>query len=295
MASGEMKPMSVWVLGARPRTLPAAIAPVATGAAVCAGEPGATWWRAGLALVVSLLLQIGVNFANDYSDGVRGTDEVRVGPQRLVGGGLMPARAVKFAAFACFGGAAVVGLTLALSTTLWLLVVGALSILAGWFYTGGSRPYGYLGLGEVFVFTFFGLVATVGTVFVVIERIPWTAWPLGSAVGALACALLVTNNLRDIPTDSRVGKRTLAVRLGDRKTRVFFVALIVVAFVGVVAVGVERPGVYLAVVAIPFAIEPIRNTLKGATGRDLIVVLGATARLQMVFAVAVALGLLITR
>ena len=246
-------------------------------------------------MVVSLLLQIGVNFANDYSDGIRGTDEVRVGPQRLVGGGLASARAVKAAAFACFGAAAVVGLVLALTTTLWLVAVGALSILAGWFYTGGSHPYGYLGLGEVFVFTFFGLVATVGTVFVTIERIPWMAWPLGSAVGALACALLVTNNLRDIPTDSQVGKRTLAVRLGDHRTRMFFVLLVVVAFIGALAVGFERPGVVLTLVAVPFAISPIRMTLRDAKGRELIAVLGATSRLQMVFGVTAAVGLLITR
>ena len=287
--------MSVWITGARPRTLPAAIVPVAVGAALCAGEPEATWWRAGLAMAVSLLLQIGVNFANDYSDGVRGTDEVRVGPQRLVGGGLASARAVKAAAFACFGGAAVVGLVLALSTTLWLVVVGAMSILAGWFYTGGSHPYGYLGLGEVFVFTFFGLVATVGTVFVTIERVPWTAWPLGSAVGALACALLVTNNLRDIPTDSQVGKRTLAVRLGDRRTRSFFVALVVTAFICALVVGFNRPGVSVVLVAVPFALAPIRTTLQGARGRELIAVLGATSRLQMVFGVTAAVGLLVTR
>ena len=287
--------MRVWIAGARPRTLPAAVVPVAVGSALCAGEDGAVWWRAVVSLVVSVLLQIGVNFANDYSDGVRGTDEVRVGPARLVGGGLASPRSVKAAALLAFLGAAVSGALLALSTSPWLFVVGASAIVSGWFYTGGPRPYGYLGLGEVFVFVFFGLVATVGTVYVVIERIPWTAWTLGSAVGVLACALLVTNNLRDIPTDTAVGKRTLAVRLGDRRTRTFFTILVVIGFVLAWGSGLSRPGVLVSVLAVPFAVAPLRSVVRGASGRDLIGVLGGTARLQMVVGVLVSLGLVLTR
>src|SRR5215213_9716078 len=228
--------MNRWVVGARLRTLPAAVVPVAIGASVAAGQHGARWWTVLPALVVSLALQVGVNYANDYSDGVRGTDDVRVGPVRLVASGLATAGEVKRAAVAAFGVAAVAGLLLAATTSWWLLVVGAASVLAGWFYTGGSHPYGYLGLGEVFVFVFFGLVATVGTTYVALERIPGAAWWLGSGAGALACSLLVINNLRDIPTDRQVGKRTLAVRLGDRRTRILYVGLIVAAFVLVVVV-----------------------------------------------------------
>ena len=225
-STGQNVDVNRWLLGARPRTLPAAVVPVALGTAAAVGLPHHVWWRAGLALVVSLALQVGVNYANDYSDGVRGTDDVRVGPARLVGGGLAPAKAVKRAAFVAFGLAAVCGLVLAIVTSWWLLAVGAAAILAGWFYTGGPKPYGYLGLGEVFVFVFFGLVATAGTTYVVAERLTAVAWLLGAAAGSLACALLVVNNLRDIPTDRKVGKRTLAVRLGDRSTRLFYVALL---------------------------------------------------------------------
>jgi 1,4-dihydroxy-2-naphthoate octaprenyltransferase len=253
------------------------------------------WWRAGLALIVSVLLQVGVNYANDYSDGIRGTDEVRVGPARLVGGGLASPGAVKRAALISFGGAAVAGAVLAFSTTPWLFLVGAVSILAGWFYTGGAHPYGYLGLGEVFVFVFFGLVATVGTVFVVVERVPWTAWAMGSAVGALACALLVTNNLRDIPTDSTVGKRTLAVRLGDRRTRFMYGALVVGALAIPVTVAFERIAVLIVLISAPLAVSSIRRVRSGAEGRDLIPVLGLTSRLQTVFGLLAVVGLLITR
>ncbi|MEY4174892.1 MAG: 1,4-dihydroxy-2-naphthoate octaprenyltransferase, partial [Actinomycetota bacterium] len=217
-----MSGMNKWIVGARPRTLPAAVVPVALGAAAAVGEGHPVWWRALLALVVSLALQVGVNYANDYSDGVRGTDDQRVGPVRLVASGLASAGAVKRAALLAFGVAAVAGLVLAAVTSWWLLAVGAAAILAGWFYTGGPKPYGYLGLGEVFVFVFFGLVATVGTTYVVSERVNTVAWLAGCVAGCLACALLVVNNLRDIPTDREVGKRTLAVRLGDRATRHFY-------------------------------------------------------------------------
>jgi 1,4-dihydroxy-2-naphthoate octaprenyltransferase len=280
-----------WVLGARPRTLPAALVPVALGAAAAAGEPDARWWTVALALVVSLALQVGVNYANDYSDGVRGTDEVRVGPVRLVGSGLASASAVKRAAFAAFGVAAVAGLVLAAATSWWLLAVGVASILAGWFYTGGSNPYGYLGLGEVFVFVFFGLVATAGTTFVVVESLPARAWLLGCVAGCLACALLVVNNLRDIPTDTVAGKRTLAVRLGDAATRWLYVALLAGAFVLVVVVALTgRMGALAGLVAVPLAVVPARRVLAGAAGRDLIAVLGETGRVQLVAGLLTAVG-----
>ena len=250
------------------------------------------WWRSALALVVSLALQVGVNYANDYSDGVRGTDEVRVGPTRLVASGLAAASAVKRAALAAFAVAAVAGLVLAAVTSWWLLAVGAAALLAGWGYTGGPKPYGYLGLGEVFVFTFFGLVATVGTTYVVVERMPAVSWLAGCVAGCLACALLVVNNLRDIPTDREVGKRTLAVRLGDGPTRWFFVLLVVAALALVAVIALTgRPwaaiGLAGAVAAWP-AVSAIRQ---GAIGHDLIAVLGATGRAQLVVGLLSAAGM----
>ena len=285
--------MNRWIIGARPRTLPAAVVPVAIGAACAVGVDDVVWWRVGLALVVSLALQVGVNYANDYSDGVRGTDDVRVGPARLVASGLAPASQVKRAAFISFGVAAVAGLAVALTTSLWLLVVGVAAIAAGWFYTGGSRPYGYLGLGEVFVFVFFGLVATVGTTYVAIEDLTGLSVVMGCAAGALACALLVINNLRDIPTDREVGKRTLAVRLGDRRTRWFYVALLGLAFAMVVAAAFDRTWVLLALLSIPLAVAPAKRVMAGATGPDLIPVLGETGRLQLVFGALATVGLLL--
>lgn len=284
--------MNRWVLGARPRTLPAAVVPVAVGAACAVGEPGAVWWRAVVALVVSLALQIGVNYANDYSDGVRGTDDVRVGPARLVGSGLASASAVKRAAFASFGAAAVAGLVLSIVTTPWLLVVGAASIAAGWFYTGGPRPYGYLGFGEVFVFVFFGLVATMGTAFVVAERLTMLSFVASIPVGFLACALLVVNNLRDIPTDSQVGKMTLAVRLGDARTRHLYAVLVVGALaLSLVCAAVWRWPAAVTLLAVPVSIGPVRQVRAGVRGRDLIPVLGATGRVQLVLGGLLALGL----
>jgi len=285
-----------WVIGARPRTLPAAVVPVAVGAGCAAGLPGDTWWRVALSLVVSLALQIGVNYANDYSDGVRGTDDVRVGPVRLVASGLAAPKSVKLAAFTAFGVAAVAGLVLATQTTLWLLAVGLAALLAAWFYTGGPKPYGYLGLGELFVFVFFGLVATVGTTYVIAERITGTSIVMGCAVGALACALLVINNLRDIPTDRAVGKKTLAVRIGDARTRNLYAGLIASAFVAAVVVAaVWRPWTALAVVVIPLAIAPVRRVRGGAAGRDLIAVLGETGRLQMAYGLLATVGLVLSR
>jgi len=274
-----------WIIGARPRTLPAAVVPVAVGAAVAVGEPDVHWWRGVLAGVVSLMLQVGVNYANDYSDGVRGTDDVRVGPARLVGGGLAPAHSVKMAAMLSFLAAAVAGLVLSIVTSPWLLVVGVASILAGWFYTGGKNPYGYRGLGELFVFVFFGLVATVGTTYVVSERITALSWQMGVAVGSLACALLVTNNLRDIATDREVAKRTLAVRLGDSRTRTLFVVLVVGGVLVGAAAAWQRGLAALIVIVELVAIRPVRRVRAGASGRDLIAVLGDTAKVQLVFGV----------
>jgi 1,4-dihydroxy-2-naphthoate polyprenyltransferase len=289
--------MNHWVAGARPRTLPAAVVPVVVGtaAAVGAATDGIVWWRAAAALVVAVAVQVGTNYANDYSDGVRGTDapSTRVGPVRLVGSGLATPTAVRRAALVAFLVAGLAGLALALAVELWLLAVGAASFLAGWLYTGGPKPYGYLGLGEVFVFVFFGVVATTGSAFVQTERV--TALDLGASVpvGLLATALLVANNLRDIPSDTAAGKRTLAVRLGDRWTRWLYVALVVGALAGVAVVAVvgDRPLALLGLLAAPLAIRPVRSVLDGAVGRSLISVLVDTGRLQLAAGVLFAAGL----
>lgn len=274
--------------------MPAAVVPVAVGAAAALGEPtDVVWWRVAAALLVSVSLQVGVNYANDYSDGVRGTDDVRVGPTRLVASGLASPPAVKRAALAAFGVAAVAGLALALATSLVLLLVGAAAIAAGWFYTGGPKPYGYLGLGEVFVFVFFGLVATAGTTFVAIESVTALSLVMGGAVGSLACALLVINNLRDIPTDRDVGKKTLAVRLGDQRTRWFYLILIGGAFLMTAVAAIWRVPVVVGFLALPVAVRPARSVLRGAAGRDLIPVLGDTGKLQLAWGLLVTIGLAI--
>jgi 1,4-dihydroxy-2-naphthoate octaprenyltransferase len=286
--------MNPWLVGARPRTLPAAVVPVAIGAGCAVGAGSVTWWRVAVALLVSLALQVGVNYANDYSDGVRGTDDARVGPVRLVASGLRPPGAVKRAAFAAFGVAAVAGLALAATTSWWLLAVGAAAIAAAWFYTGGPRPYGYAGLGEVFVFVFFGLVATVGTTYVAVERITALSIVLGCAAGCLACSMLVVNNLRDIPGDTAAGKRTLAVRLGDAQTRILYVALLVAALLLVVGGALWRPWVLLALLAGPLARAPVAAVREGAHGPALIPVLGGTGRFQLAFGALATLGLLLS-
>jgi 1,4-dihydroxy-2-naphthoate octaprenyltransferase len=289
--------MNRWVLGARPRTLPAAVVPVVVGAAASVGQDRpVSLWRGVVALVVSLALQIGTNYANDYSDGVRGTDRGRVGPARLVASGLAAPPTVKRAAMAAFGVAALGGLLLAATTAWWLLGVGAACIAAAWLYTGGPRPYGYLGLGEVFVFVFFGLVATVGTSYVMIEQLSWLAFGAAIPVGFLATALLVVNNLRDIPTDAIAGKRTLAVRLGERRTRILYVGLLAATFtvVPMVAGWGLRPAAALAFVAVVLCRRPAQIVLGGADGPALIPVLGATGRVQLVFGALFALGLLIS-
>ncbi len=283
--------MNPWVAGARPRTLPAAVVPVAVGTAVAVGD-GVIAWRAIAALVVALAIQVGTNYANDYQDGIRGTDDERVGPVRLVASGLATAHDVRTAALVAFGVAALAGLALAAAVGWGLLVVGALSFAAGWLYTGGPKPYGYLGLGEVFVFTFFGLVATVGSVYVNTEEITALAVCAAVPVGFLATALLVVNNLRDIPSDTEAGKRTLAVRWGDRRTRIFYVTLLVDVFLLVAVLGITaRAPALLALVGAALAIEPIKAVRSGATGPALIPVLGATGRVQLVTGLLLALGL----
>jgi 1,4-dihydroxy-2-naphthoate octaprenyltransferase len=284
-----------WLAGARPRTLPAAVVPVLVGTACAAGEVSVTAWRAVAAGVVALALQIGTNYANDYSDGVRGTDDPsrRVGPVRLVGWGLQPPRAVKRAAVASFGIAGIAGLALAVAVGPELVAVGAAAIAAGWFYTGGSHPYGYYGLGELFVFVFFGVVATAGSTYVQTESLTALSLVASVSVGLLATALLVVNNLRDIPGDTEAGKRTLAVRLGDARTRWLYVALLVVAFVciPVVAGGFDRAAAAAALVGIVLARAPVVQVLEGARGPALIPVLGATGRVQLVTGTLLAGGL----
>ncbi|MFF0579669.1 1,4-dihydroxy-2-naphthoate polyprenyltransferase [Streptosporangium saharense] len=283
---------SQWIAGARPRTLPAAVVPVAVGTGVAFGYDGAVWWRALLALFVALALQIGVNYANDYSDGVRGTDEGRVGPMRLVGSGAAAPREVLSAAFGCFLAAAVAGLVLVVVTgAWWLLLVGALSIAAAWFYTGGSRPYGYRALGEISVFVFFGLVAVAGTTFVQTEALPWVAVVAAVPVGLLACALLVVNNLRDLVTDGPVGKRTMAVVLGDSRTRTLYSVCLVLPLVIALALVPWQPFAALTLLAAPLAVAPVRAVVQGATGRALITTLQQTGRFQLVFGLLFTAGL----
>jgi 1,4-dihydroxy-2-naphthoate octaprenyltransferase len=274
-----------WLEGARPRTLPAAIAPVAAGTGAAALAGGFVAWKAALALLVALALQVGVNYANDYSDGIRGTDANRVGPLRLVGSGAAQPAVVRNAALSSFAVAGVAGLVLALTTAWWLLLVGALCVVAAWFYTGGARPYGYRGLGEVSVFVFFGLVAVVGTTFVQAEAITGVSVLAGVGCGALACALLVANNLRDLETDRVAGKHTLAVRLGDRRTRWFYVVLLVAAFLALVAIGtMHRPALAVLVTALP-ATGSARTVLGGARGRDLVPVLKMTGSVLLLYGV----------
>ena len=281
-----------WIQGARPRTLPAAISPVLVGTGAAIGLDAGSAPRALLAALVALALQIGVNYANDYSDGVRGTDADRVGPLRLTGSGLARPGAVKRAAFVAFGVAAVAGTVLvALSGHWWLLAVGAAAVVAAWTYTGGPRPYGYAGLGEVFVFVFFGLVATLGTTYTQAGRLSGPAWAGAVAIGSLACAILVANNLRDVPTDAVAGKRTLAVRIGAPATRWLFVALLVVPFVLAAATARTAPGALAALLALFLALRPAADVITGASGRALVRVLGHTGSLQLVYALLLGLGL----
>ncbi|HEY1321024.1 MAG TPA: 1,4-dihydroxy-2-naphthoate polyprenyltransferase [Streptosporangiaceae bacterium] len=282
-----------WLAGTRPRTLPAAVVPVLIGSGVALGYDEFSWWRALLALVVALALQVGVNFANDYSDGVRGSDEQRVGPVRLVAAGLAPPRQVLYAAFGCFLVAGVAGLALAAVTSWWLVAVGAACIAAAWFYTGGPKPYGYNGLGEVFVFLCFGVVAVAGTAYVQMEALSWLGLAASVPAGLLACALLMVNNLRDIGTDTVAGKRTLAVMLGDERSRRGYVLTLLVPFGIAALLAFFRPFTLLTALTLPLARLPIRSVRAGATGPALIRALGQTGRLQLAFGIAFTIGLAI--
>jgi 1,4-dihydroxy-2-naphthoate octaprenyltransferase len=281
-----------WVQGARPRTLGAAISPVLVGtAAAYAESERIIWWRAGAALVVALALQVGVNYANDYSDGVRGADADRVGPLRLTASRLAAPTAVRNAAVIAFAVAAAAGFALAIAVDLRLLIVGMVAIAAAALYTGGPRPYGYSGLGEVAVLVFFGIVATAGSAYVQLERVPATAWWGSLAVGLLACAILLANNIRDVDTDRAAGKRTLAVRIGARRARALFVGCVVGAFLAVTAVGVLEPPALIALAAVPLAVPPVRLALTRSDPPSLVAALVGTARLQIVVAVLLTVGL----
>jgi 1,4-dihydroxy-2-naphthoate octaprenyltransferase len=280
--------LNKWIIGARVKTLPAAISPVLVGTALATEI---NWVNALLALIVSLSLQIAVNFANDYSDGIRGTDSNRVGPIRLVGSGLATAKSVKQAMFVSFSVAAIAGLILALQTSYWLLLVGAISILAAWGYTGGKKPYGYFGFGEVSVFLFFGVVATVGSYYIQTQKISGQSVLLSIPVGALACAILVMNNLRDLPLDAQVGKRTFSVRIGDKNTRYFYVALLVLAQVISAYAYTFNSYALLTLIWLPLTVKNCRLVLQGITGKELIPLLISTARLQLLLSFTLGLAL----
>ena len=280
-----------WVQGARPRTLPNAVAPVIAGTGAAAWLDAASWWRALLALAVAVAFIVGVNYANDYSDGIRGTDDVRVGPVRLVGAKLAAPRAVRTAAVVSLAVGAVAGLALAWFSVPWLIAVGAVCIAGAWLYTGGSKPYGYRGLGEIAVFVFFGLVAVLGTQYTQALRVDWVGALLAVAMGCLSSAVLVANNLRDIPTDRQSGKITLAVRLGDARTRKLYQALVAVALATVIPLAWATPWAAAGLVALPFAVRaaaPVRSVRGGA---ELIPVLRDTGLTMLVFALAVAVAL----
>jgi 1,4-dihydroxy-2-naphthoate octaprenyltransferase len=288
--------INLWIQGARPKTLPAAIAPVVVGAA-CAQLESSTqnnWLNAVFALAVSLALQVAVNYANDYSDGIRGTDKNRVGPLRLVGSGAKKPADVKKATFLAFGVAAVFGFVLAATTTWWLLLIGVFCFLAGWFYTGGKHPYGYLGFGEVFVFVFFGVVATMGTTFVINEQLTLVSFLASVVVGCLACALLAVNNLRDIAGDKISNKKTLAVRIGESGARKFYISLFIAACFAVILIALSYSAALIAMLGLAVAVKPIKRVYAGATGADLIDVLVITGRVQILVAISLSVGLLIS-
>jgi len=287
-----MATFSQWLAGARPQTLPAALAPVAAGTGAAAALDGAHAFRAFLALIVALAFQIGVNYANDYSDGIRGTDAERIGPFRLTGSKAASPGAVLAATCLSFAVALAAGVwLLARCGHWWLLVVGAACIPAAWFYTGGKRPYGYRGYGEVFVFIFFGLVAVLGTTYTQADRISFVALWAAIGIGALACALLVTNNLRDIESDANSGKCTLTVRLGDGKSRAFYLALVGVALLMVVFMLPRHPWAWLVFCTLPLLVRPVRAVLSGAAGRDLLQVLRDTGKIELLYGLLLGLSL----
>ena len=280
--------MKKWIVGARVKTLPAAVAPVLIGTSFA---EKINWGNALLALLVSLFLQIAVNFANDYSDGVRGTDTHRIGPVRLVASGLASASSVKAAALISCLIAAIAGLVLAINISPWLLAVGAAAIWAAWAYTGGKKPYGYFGFGELSVFIFFGLVATVGSYYIQTEQFNWQIFLLAIPVGTLSCAILAINNLRDLPQDKLVGKRTMAVRIGEKNTRVFFMLLLFTAQITALAAAGINPLALITLICAPITYRVVKQVLNGAVGSDLIEVLSKTAKLQLLMSILLAAAL----
>jgi 1,4-dihydroxy-2-naphthoate octaprenyltransferase len=280
--------MNKWILGARIKTLPAAIAPVIVGTSLA---DQIKVINALLALIVSLSLQIAVNYANDFSDGVRGTDTNRVGPTRLVASKLATASSVKNASFISFFVAIIAGTLLAFNTSVWLIAVGLISILAAWGYTGGKKPYGYLGFGELAVFIFFGVVATVGSYYVQVEQISSSALLLSIPMGSLSCAILVINNLRDLNQDKLVSKRTMAVKLGDANTRIFYLVLLVLAQVSAAAAASINIYALLTLLWLPLTYSAANQVLKGASGKELITILGKTSMLQFLLALTLAISL----
>jgi 1,4-dihydroxy-2-naphthoate octaprenyltransferase len=280
--------MNKWILGARVKTLPAAIAPVIVGTSL-ADQVNVI--NALLALIVSLSLQIAVNYANDFSDGIRGTDSNRIGPTRLVASNLATASSVKNASFISFFVAIIAGTVLAFNTSAWLIAVGLISILAAWGYTGGKKPYGYLGFGEVSVFIFFGIVATVGSYYVQVEQISGNALLLSIPMGSLSCAILVINNLRDLNQDKLVSKQTMAVKLGDANTRIFYFLLLVLAQVSAAAAAIISNYALLTLLWVPLTYGAVNQVLKGASGKELITILGKTSRLQFLVALTLAISL----
>jgi 1,4-dihydroxy-2-naphthoate octaprenyltransferase len=281
-----------WVAGARVRTLPNSVAPVIVGAGAAGAIGGFTWWASLLALVVSLALQVGVNYANDYSDGIRGTDDTRVGPLRLVASGVASASAVKLAAFVCFGVAGVAGLVLvALTGHWWLISIGVVSVAAAWFYTGGPKPYGYAGWGEVAVFAFFGPVAVLGTLYVQTGEVTWAGVAGAVALGSISAGVLVANNLRDLPTDRTAGKITMAVRLGDRRTRVLYVVLVAIPFVVSLLTAIAHPWLLLGLLAAVLVVPAVRTVSRGGNGLALIPVLRDTSLAMLAWAVLTGVAL----
>jgi 1,4-dihydroxy-2-naphthoate polyprenyltransferase len=283
--------ISQWIGGARPRTLPNAFAPVIAGTGAAAWLHAAVWWKALLALAVAVALIIGVNFANDYSDGIRGTDDDRAGPLRLVGSRLATPRSVLTVALVSMSVAAVAGLALSLTSAPWLIVVGGFCIAGAWLYTGGAKPYGYAGFGELAVFVFFGLTAVLGTQYTQAMRVDWVGLALALTAGALSSAVLVANNLRDIPTDVQSGKITLAVRLGDTGTRTLYQALLAAAGVFTLALTAATPWCALGLVSTPLALRAVAPVRSGRAGPDLIPVLRDTGLAMLVWSIAVALAL----